>query len=262
MGLVRVLLRQGGLTEARGQFSVPTLGIQGNEAVMQLVTKLAAGLDHSPCITHFKFLMKDEFGWEDGSTPWRKTTEPGMKRLIFGRLDFFPPRPQVTVAPGAEPLQEACIFPSLEAKHLKAAGWTKETPKERNASKTYYRVTLPPGNKRVAVHRALCVLWEGPPPRPQAPDEAPKNHASHECDNRGCCNPRHMKWRTFHDNVQLSREYKKQRAGHGAPSPIPPPAQQALVDRARQYYKKPRPPKKEETNKYNTRSNANKRKRK
>jgi hypothetical protein len=216
--MVDSLLRKRGLVEDEGQLSVPTLGIHGNEAVMQLVTRLAAGLDHSPCITTFKEVMKGQRVWRglvDGAPPWRRTTEPGMGKLIFAKLDLLPPRPHKTVAAGAKALPQACIFPSLQADHLKAARWKKYDGTARCARRTYYWVTAAP-NKRVAVHRALCVLWEGPPP------DGAKSHASHECDTRGCCNPRHLQWRTLPENVQLSRAYKKVNTGRGVPSPTGP----------------------------------------
>jgi hypothetical protein len=230
--LVDSLLVKCGLVEGEGQFSVPTLGIHGTEAVMQLVTRLAAGLDHSPCITTFKEVMKHQLRWQGGATPWRRTTEPpGEKPLIFGCLDTLPPRPHKTMAAGAKALPQACIFPSLQADHLTEARWEKEDRTAGYASRTYYRVTAGP-QKRLAVHRALCVLWEGPPP------DGAKSHASHECDTRGCCNPRHLQWRTAKGNAGLSRAYKKVKTGRGVPSPTGPTARTELAERARKYHKR------------------------
>lgn len=126
---------------------------------------------------------------------------------------------------------QACIFPSLQADHLRAARWEKEDVEARYANRTYYRVTAAP-NTRLSVHRALCVLWDGPPP------EGAKSHASHECDTRGCCNPRHLQWRNAQGNAALSRAYKKVKTGRGDPSPAPPSRLAAtLAKRARKYHK-------------------------
>ena len=43
------------------------------------------------------------------------------------------------------------------------------------------------------VHRYVCELAHG-----LAPD---KNHAAHNCGNRLCINPRHLRWATAHDNM-------------------------------------------------------------
>jgi hypothetical protein len=42
-------------------------------------------------------------------------------------------------------------------------------------------------------HRLMCVLAHGKPPT--------KAHvAAHECNNRACCNPNHLKWKTSTEN--------------------------------------------------------------
>lgn len=46
-------------------------------------------------------------------------------------------------------------------------------------------------------HRVMCELAHGKPP-------TPRYEAAHECDNRGCVNPKHLVWKTRSDN-QLDR---------------------------------------------------------
>lgn len=45
------------------------------------------------------------------------------------------------------------------------------------------------------VHRVMCELTSGPPPSPQ-------HDCAHTCGrgHLGCCNPRHLKWKTKSDN--------------------------------------------------------------
>jgi hypothetical protein len=53
--------------------------------------------------------------------------------------------------------------------------------------------------KRYWAHRLMCLLAHGEPP-------TPKHQAAHECGkgHYGCCNPRHLKWKTNSEN-QLDR---------------------------------------------------------
>lgn len=46
---------------------------------------------------------------------------------------------------------------------------------------------------RTTSHRVACEMAYGPPPLPGM-------HAAHSCNNRGCCNPAHLRWATVKEN--------------------------------------------------------------
>lgn len=47
--------------------------------------------------------------------------------------------------------------------------------------------------KNVKAHRAVCTIAHGQPP-------TKKHHAAHNCGNRGCVNPQHLRWATAKQN--------------------------------------------------------------
>lgn len=57
----------------------------------------------------------------------------------------------------------------------------------------YGFIRLPDGTTTNA-HRLVCRLSHG-----EAPSEGLQ--AAHSCGNRGCCNPRHIRWATAHENA-------------------------------------------------------------
>jgi hypothetical protein len=49
--------------------------------------------------------------------------------------------------------------------------------------------------KNMGAHRVVCELAHGPPSGP-----GHKQEAAHECGNKSCCNPRHLRWATPKEN--------------------------------------------------------------
>jgi hypothetical protein len=72
------------------------------------------------------------------------------------------------------PPTEACIF------------WNRQKPQ------TY--VHFRSAGVYYTVHRVVCERHNGPPPMPNL-------DAAHSCGNRGCANPRHLRWATRVENA-------------------------------------------------------------
>lgn len=47
--------------------------------------------------------------------------------------------------------------------------------------------------KHIGVHRIACEMFHGPAP-------SPDHEAAHSCNNRACCNGRHLRWATHKEN--------------------------------------------------------------
>jgi hypothetical protein len=62
-------------------------------------------------------------------------------------------------------------------------------------TKGYGSIALP-GRRRSTVTHIICEAVHGPAP-------TPKHHAAHSCGNgrAGCCNPRHLSWKTAKENI-------------------------------------------------------------
>lgn len=62
--------------------------------------------------------------------------------------------------------------------------------------------------KNWMAHRLMCELAHGLPP-------TPKHQAAHECGNgnKGCVNPRHLSWKTQHENQQDRWKHGTQNVG-------------------------------------------------
>lgn len=85
------------------------------------------------------------------------------------------------------------------------------------------RATLNHLGKSHKAHRYMCQLAHGAPP-------TPKHQAAHSCGkgHLGCCNPRHLSWKTNSEN-QLDRRAHGTNKRKGCPKQILTPAQVAEV---------------------------------
>lgn len=69
--------------------------------------------------------------------------------------------------------------------------------------------------KSVTASRAMCIIAHGPPPS-ERPD------AAHSCGNgrMGCCNPRHLSWKSRRDNILDRIEHGAMQRGEQKPRAV------------------------------------------
>ena len=60
-------------------------------------------------------------------------------------------------------------------------------------------------------HRVVCEAFKGPPPFNKA-------EAAHSCNNRACCNPNHLSWKTHSENQRDRRAHGTSNMGEASAS--------------------------------------------
>lgn len=64
--------------------------------------------------------------------------------------------------------------------------------------------------RNTQAHRAVAITYHGSQP-------TPKHEVAHSCGNRLCCNPRHLRWATRHENSADKWTHGTMLAGEGHP---------------------------------------------